>query len=76
MAKTFDLDDPAGYLGYLTESTVQMILYGNLTQTFGMGKTITVHDGAEPLPDTQQPGFALVMDDGRMLPVPAPGGGL
>ena len=70
MAKTFDLDDPAGYMGYLKESMVQMTLYGDIRMTLGTGREITIHDGKDRFPDPVQPGWQLVMDDGSVLPVP------
>lgn len=71
MAKTFNVDDPAHHEAYLTEAAIQMTLYGNLYIRRGEGGWITILDGAElPDPDPGQPGFALVMDDGDVLPVP------
>lgn len=78
MAKTFDVSKPGQFEDYLRESSLQMALYGNLYLQFntgGGGTGLTILDGSE-IPDTRQAGFYLVMDDGRVLPVPAPGGEL
>lgn len=78
MAKTFDVSQPGQYEDYLRESAAQMFLHGNLyvqLSTGASGTALTILDGAG-MPETRQPDFMLEMDDGRVLPMPAPGGGL
>lgn len=74
MAKTFDVSDPRQHEDYLRESMAQMALYGGVHLEYsGGGRRITVLDMSDPQDCLRgQPGFRMVMDDGRALPFPAP----
>lgn len=72
MAKTFDVSDPRQRVDYLRESMAQMVLYGGVHLEYGGGQRITVLDMSDPHDQLGQPGFAMAMDDGRVLPFPAP----
>lgn len=74
MAKIFDTANPEHQAAFLAETTIQMALYGNVYLKRGDGGWVTILDGAEvQLTMAAQPGFEMVMDDGTVLPVPAPG---
>lgn len=73
MAKTFDVSDPRQREDYLRESMAQMVLYGGVHLEYGGGgQQITVLDMSDPQDRSGQPGFCMAMDDGRVLPFPAP----
>lgn len=72
MAKTFDVSDPRQREDYLRESMAQMTLYGGIRLEYGGGQRITVLDMSDPQDRSGQPGFRMAMDDGRVLPFPAP----